>query len=1494
MKPQTDDKRLKEVLTRWERLRDEGQTIEVAELCKDCPDLKEAVTECIQTLQDQGARAVPATGGDANLNLPMKLGRYELRESLGAGGFGTVYRAYDAELGRWVAVKVPHAEQIASTEGVNDFLREARHAAQLDHAHILTVHDAGQDGGRCFIVYKLIEGCNLFQRVRKAALTHIDAALLVAQVAEALDYAHRQGMYHRDIKPGNILMDEADKPFIADFGLAVRESELVDEKGRRAGTVPYMSPEQLRGEGHRIDGRTDIYSLGVVLYELLSGHRPFESNSKDDLVDQILHREAKPPRQMRDSIPRELERICLKTISKRVNDRYTTAKDLAEELRSAVQGMSSMRPGLAAAPPSPVSPMADSGGRPDSSREPLSVLPVRVVPKGLRSFGPEDSDFFLELLPGPRDREGLPDSIRFWKRQIEKRDPSESFSVGLIYGPSGCGKSSLVKAGLLSRLAPWVESIYIEATRDDTESRLERALRRACPWLKPGLTLSEMIASLRRDEASRPGRKTLIVLDQFEQWLHARGGEDDTELLRALRQCDGARVQCIVMVRDDFWIAISRFMKNLEVRLLEGHNIALVDLFDPSHARKVLMAFGSAFERLPANSSQVTSEQRKFVEQAIAALAQNGEVIPVRLSLFVEMLKGKDWVPATLKEVGGIEGLGVTFLEETFTARTANPEHRSRAKAARAVLMALLPEQGVEIKGHTKSYGKLLEASGYVRDPREFADLLQVLDTELRLVTPTESEDGESGEPASSAASPQPSYQLAHDYLVPSVRDWLTRKQKETRRGRAELRLAERAELWNAWREKKQLPSLVEYAAIRCYTRSSRWTPAQSGMMRSATRYYFARGALALVLAALAIVTTIEIRGRAAANGFVVSLLRAETSDIPAILRDLEPYRRWAISRLHDVEPASDRELLHREVALLRFEGARADGSGRLTELLSRTTSEQARIIASEMKAGFSRVEDSLWQQLQRASTSAEVLSTATVIAAGAPDDSRWEGAARGIAEQIVLVQPAEAARWIENLAPVGRHLTPPLQAIFTSWDPDDRADSQRRCVAALGLAKFLRDDSANIARLLVSYSRHAPEFQGLLASLQTSPDTSIPHVRALTAESRHKRPADQSAPGESDGRNAVAPVERAANCVLAELMLGEPSALRDRLRISADRTLRSTLIHRFAELGVPPATIVSLLEAEPRAEVRAALLMGLGEYSRETLPEKLSGTIEQQLRRCWQSGHAEEHAAAKWLAARWDIASAMPHAANVQTGGDWYESQDGHRLVIIRGRLDYDFALSATEVTVAQYCRFNPDYITGFPEGLAQFLERERMNECPAIYISCYDAMQYCNWLSIREGMDESQCCYEEVGDGTFRAKPDHERLPGYRLPVFAEWQCGCTADSTTQFSFGDDIQLLPHYAWYFSNSRSDGQHRARPVGKMKPNALGLSDMYGNVWEWTTRFDGPRWSVICGGSCDNDPIDLRPGREGLKAPQSREIRIGFRIARTVLDKPARSGPPKP
>jgi eukaryotic-like serine/threonine-protein kinase len=271
----------------------------------------------------------------SNGGAPGSLGRFDLLEQVGVGSFGYVFRARDTELGRLVAIKIPRAGHLASQEDAARFLREARSAAQLKHPGIVTIHETGQaEDGTFFLVEEFVQGTTLSVRLSTGPVPFRQTAEMIAAVCDALDCAHGHGVIHRDIKPANILLDAEGQPHLMDFGLAKREAEetVMTQDGQVLGTPAYMSPEQARGESHRVDVRTDIYSTGVVLYELLTGERPFRGNRRM-LIMQVMDDEPRPPRQLNDKIPRDLETICLKAMAKSPGRRYSSAQELAEDLR---------------------------------------------------------------------------------------------------------------------------------------------------------------------------------------------------------------------------------------------------------------------------------------------------------------------------------------------------------------------------------------------------------------------------------------------------------------------------------------------------------------------------------------------------------------------------------------------------------------------------------------------------------------------------------------------------------------------------------------------------------------------------------------------------------------------------------------------------------------------------------------------------------------------------------------------------------------------------------------------------------------------------------------------------------------------------------------------------------------------------------------------------------------------------------------------------------
>jgi WD40 repeat protein/tRNA A-37 threonylcarbamoyl transferase component Bud32/peroxiredoxin len=268
------------------------------------------------------------------------IGHFELIERVGVGSFGSVWKARDSTLDRTVALKIPRKGQLSTAE-TEQFLREARAAAQLRHPSIVSVHEVGREGDTVYIVSDYIRGLTLSDWLTGQRLTPRQAAEFCAQIADALQHAHQAGVIHRDLKPSNIMVDAEGQPHLMDFGLAKREAGEVTMtlEGQVLGTPAYMSPEQAAGEAHKVDGRSDVYSSGVILYELLTGALPFRGN-RAMLLHQVLHEEPRPPRKLNNHVPRDLETICLRAMAKERTRRYQTAAQMADDLRRFLGGES--------------------------------------------------------------------------------------------------------------------------------------------------------------------------------------------------------------------------------------------------------------------------------------------------------------------------------------------------------------------------------------------------------------------------------------------------------------------------------------------------------------------------------------------------------------------------------------------------------------------------------------------------------------------------------------------------------------------------------------------------------------------------------------------------------------------------------------------------------------------------------------------------------------------------------------------------------------------------------------------------------------------------------------------------------------------------------------------------------------------------------------------------------------------------------------------------
>jgi eukaryotic-like serine/threonine-protein kinase len=1123
-------------------------------------------------------------------------------------------------------------------------------------------------------------------------------------------------------------------------------------------------------------------------------------------------------------------------------------------------------------------------GRQELRRSPVISVeekaesPLKIVPKGLRSFDAEDKDFFLELLPGPRRGDGLPESVHFWKVRIEEMDPDKTFRVGYIFGPSGCGKSSLVKAGLLPRLSKPIISIYIEATGEDTEARLLRGLRKHDPDLPLELDLRSALVA-KREKIREGSNKILLVIDQFEQWYQAKGAEPVTELAKALSECDGGRVQAIILVRDDYSMALYRFMAVIGVKQNQDQNFAVVDLFDLQHARRVLIAFGRGYGMLPDDPKKMTGAQNEFLDRTIKGLSQEGRVVSVRLALLAEMLKGKTWTPETLKQVGGAEGVGVTFLEETFSAKLAPPSYRIHQKAAQAVLRALLPETGSNIKGNMRSYHELLEVSGYRSRPNEFDELLRILNSELRLISPIEPDSSDS-EGQTRTQEGERYFLLTHDYLVPSIREWLTRKQKETGRGRAELRLVERSASWNAKPENRHLPSALEWANILLLTKKKGWTDPQRRMMKRAGRVHGVRGVLTFALLSAGVLAGIAVRRQVIENqrathaaDLVQRVLDADTAQVPEIVKAMADHRQWVDSSLRSELTKSSynsRQKLHASLALLPVDVSQVDY---LFNRLLRASPSELPVLRDVLKPHSSTLTPKLWTTLESAKPGdANLLPAASALASYSPEDGRWEEKSGTVAQALVNVNPFFFVPWLDALRPVRTKLNAPLANIFRE---KSRPESERALATSI-LTDYASDDTTLIANLLMDADPKA--YAAIFPIAQRHQATTLP---LFQAEIARKATIPEGEKDTEIVKDRLA--QRQARAAVALLRMGETEEVIPLLRHSADPRLRSFIVNWLNPLGTDPQIIAAALKHidpginptpekppktmdailfHPETSQRRALILALGTYGTEGLSPGEQKLLNGKLLDLYRDDpDAGVHGAVEWALRQWKNEEKLKdidaELSILKDWGErrWFMNSLGQTFAVIDGPVEFmmgspptepdrdsdeiphrvvvprRFAIATKEISVELYQRFTKDRSTA----QKHHLKKDRYSPDPKGPMngpSWYDAAAFCNWLSEQEGLSKDQWCYLPVnGKYTTRMTIPANILErkGYRLPTEAEWEYSCRSGSVTSRYYGPSLDLLDRYARYQVNSKE----HAWTCGSLRPNELGLFDMLGNVYEW-------------------------------------------------------------
>jgi len=1403
-------------------------------------------------------------GSEGDLKLPATLGRYVAQTLLGSGGFADVFLAYDEKLDRQVALKIPRRDKFRSESQLKAFVEEARTAANLQHSGIVAVFDVGHEGTTPFIVLEYIRGRTLAHLLTHEPLTVVSAAKLTAEITEALAHAHEQGFVHRDIKPQNILLDHNDHPHIADFGLAIRHRDLSHVDPHIAGTTQYMSPEQIRGENHRLDCRTDIWAIGVTLYRMLTGRLPFTGSTNEEILQKILYTEPETPSRIDPAVPAELERICLRCLSPQMSGRYRSAAELEGELNEWLQF---------------------SAGESGSSRRTrrLNVEPpsAPVIPRGLRAFTKDDWDFFLKLIPGPRDRSGLPASIRFWKDNIEVREPGGTFNVGLLYGPSGCGKSSLIKAGVLPRVSADIVVIHLDSTPQTTESEILRLLRRRFKGLPHELNLTDSLRELRESPELRAEQKILIVFDQFEQWLHCWHTDSEFELVTALRQCDGGNIQCVLMVRDDFWLPVSRFMRHLELGIVDGTNAMLVDSFDAEHARRVLRELGVGYKRLPENPADQSEAQTAFIGQTIADLTEDNRLYPVRLSVFVEMVKDRPWNPETLIEMGGAKGVGVAFLENSVGSRSRQ-SRRIHEQAARSVLAALIPESG-NLKDSAKTKSELLRVSNYTTRPKDFDDLMLLLDVELRLLTPTSSANEEIPDSGRNSHSSQviaePVYQLTHDFLVPSIRTWLHRELRETRRGRARLLIHEQAVLWNQRPSKRSLPSLSEWIGLQLWTRRKEWTSAEQRMMHAANQRLLRQAGIAATFVLIAaVVSTFLIqhanrkRNSDEAAVLVSRLTDVSIHDVPTIVKQMSDYREQVnplIERIFSDDSQSYRNRFRAALASL------PDSDKRVEWLTHQLVSDQLPAAdflpaRSELRLYSDRVAGLLHESLEdREALPRHRFRLAAAIAAFDNSEELWKPLSDEISESLLREPATEATAWIEALRPVSQFIGPQISRDFKGIQTLESAR-----VGVLAIEEFSNNRMETLTSLLPD--SNASQYRAIIDALRRE------KVEAVLNLQQHFRNLRTSQVAEADQEQQA---RRTANVALALYQLGDSEPLLKCTRPSENPGIRTRILHAASPDRIDLFDLMPLLRDTSESDARFIAMSAAGFHLNAPvshgLRDELAAIVLQAFR---ADPEPEIHSIAEFLLRRLDPELLTQEtqcliADGPKKGCRWSIDRSGQTMIVmdsaarIMGDDSLTFAIASAEVTNKQFARL-------FPEHRLE-VSAASDDEIPVDKVLLAEAMNYCNYLSDLEKIPHDQWCYDskEILANNCTPPIDYRSRSGYRLPTDEEWEFACRANTNTACFFGADSQLVQFYGW--DRLRSLGL--LQKSSRLLPNPFGLFDVYGGVAEITVNRTHDGVLMFGRGSgCFGTAEILNSTYRTTLFQSARSELTGFRVVRTL------------
>ncbi|MEL6109513.1 MAG: SUMF1/EgtB/PvdO family nonheme iron enzyme [Planctomycetota bacterium] len=1103
-------------------------------------------------------------------------------------------------------------------------------------------------------------------------------------------------------------------------------------------------------------------------------------------------------------------------------DRYASAKEMSDDLRW----------------------FLESGGRQESLD---SVKGIRA--RGLRPYTSDDSESFWTLLPGYRNARGVPESVAWWLRRLQDENDEPRRAVLVLYGPSGSGKSSLLHAGVL----PFLDSrrslvCALDASEFESTAMLVRELSETTK-LESGSSLPEFVGRL-RDRSSRP---TLITIDQFEQVL-AWDVDEREQMVFALRQADGARLQFVLVVRDEFWTAMSRLMRDLDSALRDHRNAMGLERFSATHAKHVLRTWA---ESAPPGS-EIDDD---FVDSAIKLVEEKNRVIPVRLALLVSVLGEEPWTAARLADVAKRGSLSACYLDSILGAESS-AEGRRLSEPARRVLRALTPVTGL-IRGPARSTEELHDISGL--DNAEFEDLLDLLNRRSHLMTPVDRAD----EATTRATSID--YNLAHDFLVPELRSWLEELERTTARGRAALDLRAAAQRWSVEASSTQLAGPID--CLRFGFLASPTDERERRFLRASARRGLSRSMVVAVVAIAAAVLFQYALLRNSGNALVKRLGDCDVNQLSDVIDETRDNWLFTERPLRDairgaVESGNFPKQDRFSLALLATEPEQANY---LSDRLLRCEPELLRQILAQMRSDLDG--DDLEATVDRfASVASEEsyitgqrLRAAIAVAALDPEHAFWRQSANSICELLVASDPTEIGWMADGLWPIRTSLIPELKRVVS-----DNGSEQLRTATFL-LAKFATDDDVAMVEILENaglsqLSAVAPAIRAASDSVNSRLNERLEELLdaylnvALDMELQSLAPTRAQPDGGENllAKRRVLLARRIANVAALMLQRGCGETCLELLRSSSDPTLRSYVIHCYAVSEGPAEPLADVLvgktesaqEATIESGIAAALLQTLG-----SLPASSQVPLAvRDLARRWSriSDNMELRSSATFFLCHQGYADSvgevsldensvayrtvagqamvrLPAALNATVGASpWDASQlaneQTHRISVP----DHLY-VSRHEVTVEQFNQFLQS------RGRPLMDARSGSGSTTAIRIGFYQAAAFCNWLSEQEDIPEADWCFVPNASGHYAAgmsiAKDHLSRQGYQLPTADLWEYACRAGSSTPRHYGYGIELsTPYVRWMGSRS---GASR-NPMSVRKPNGFGLFDMLGNASEWS------------------------------------------------------------